>query len=167
MRICMYTETALPKMGGQEMVVDALARQYLQLGHDVVVLAPYPRRPVRARDETLPYPVVRHPRFVSTRHLVTWYRWFLTRLHKKHRTEILHCHNIYIPGYLAALTRQQRGIPTVITSHGGDVQAENVRLVKPLLRKRIIESLRALTHSWLLAVSRSCACGICAPRPTS
>jgi glycosyltransferase involved in cell wall biosynthesis len=151
-RICMYTETALPKMGGQEMVVDALARQYLLLGHDVVVLAPYPRRPLRARDETLPYRVVRHPRFVSTRHFVTWYRWFLTRLHKSHRTEILHCHNIYIPGYLAALTRQQRGIPTVITSHGGDVQAENVRLVKPLLRKRIIESLRAADA--LVAISR-------------
>ncbi len=152
MRICMYTETALPKMGGQEMVVDALARQYLQFGHDVVVLAPYPRRPARARDETLPYRVVRHPRFISTRHFVTWYRWFLTRLHKKQRTEILHCHNIYIPGYLAALTRQQRGIPTVITSHGGDVQAENVRLVKPFLRKRIIESLRAADA--LVAISR-------------
>ena len=27
MRICLYTETALPKMGGQEFVVDALARR--------------------------------------------------------------------------------------------------------------------------------------------
>ena len=36
MRICLYTETALPKIGGQEMVVDALARQFLALGHHVV-----------------------------------------------------------------------------------------------------------------------------------
>src|SRR5579871_73096 len=92
MRICMYTETALPKMGGQEMVVDALARQYVKLGHDVVVLAPYPRK-LKARDETLPYRVARHPIFVSTRHFVSWYRWFLNRLHRKHQTEILHCHN--------------------------------------------------------------------------
>ncbi len=40
MRICLYTNTALPKFGGQEIVVDALARQFLALGHEPVVLAP-------------------------------------------------------------------------------------------------------------------------------
>ena len=44
MRICLYTDTALPKMGGQEMVVDALARQFLALGHQPVVFAPRPRK---------------------------------------------------------------------------------------------------------------------------
>ncbi len=43
MRICLYTETALPMIGGQELVVDALAREYTNQGHDVVVLAPTPR----------------------------------------------------------------------------------------------------------------------------
>ena len=33
MRICLYTNTALPKIGGQEFVVDALGRQFLALGH--------------------------------------------------------------------------------------------------------------------------------------
>lgn len=152
MRICLYTETALPKMGGQEWVVDALARQYLQGGHDVVVLAPHPRPPQRARDETLPYPVVRHPRFYSTRLFVPWYRWFLNRLHRRHQTEILHCHGVYPPAYLAGLTRAQRGIPTIVTSHGGDVHADNVRLVKPVLRKRILLGLAAADT--LVAISR-------------
>ncbi len=40
MRICLYTETALPQVGGQEIVVDTLARTYQMLGHDVVLLAP-------------------------------------------------------------------------------------------------------------------------------
>ena len=44
MRICLYTETALPKIGGQELVIDALARQYLELGHEPLVLAPPPKR---------------------------------------------------------------------------------------------------------------------------
>jgi phosphatidylinositol alpha-mannosyltransferase/D-inositol-3-phosphate glycosyltransferase len=140
-------------MGGQEIVVDALARQYLQRGHDVVVLAPHPRLPLRARDGSLPYPVVRHPRFYSTRYFVSWYRWFLNRLHKRHRTEILHCHGLYPPGYLAGLTRASRSIPTVITSHGGDVQAGNVRLVKPVLRLRILQGLAAADR--LVAISRS------------
>jgi len=152
MRICFYTETAHPKMGGQEIVVDALARQYLNKGHDVVVLAPYPRRPLRARDETLPYPVVRHPRFFSTRLFVSWYRVFLNRLHSAHRTEILHCHGLYPPGFLASLTRGHRSIPTVITSHGGDVQENNVRLLKPLLRRRVIQGLTAADK--LVAISR-------------
>ena len=47
MRICLYTSTALPKIGGQEMAVDALARQYQAQGHEVVVLAPHPRLPLR------------------------------------------------------------------------------------------------------------------------
>ena len=66
MRICFYTETALPKLGGQELVVDALARQFLALGHDITVLTQQPRWRYRPDDASLPYPVVRHPRFFST-----------------------------------------------------------------------------------------------------
>jgi len=38
MRICLYTSTSLPKIGGQELVVDALARKFSDRGHKVVVL---------------------------------------------------------------------------------------------------------------------------------
>ncbi|HZU35642.1 MAG TPA: glycosyltransferase, partial [Gemmataceae bacterium] len=62
MRICLYTDTALPKLGGQELVVDALARQFQAAGHRVTVLAPKPRRPVRPNDDAFPYSIVRHPR---------------------------------------------------------------------------------------------------------
>ena len=94
MRICLYTETALPKMGGQEVVVDALARHFQELGHGVMVLAPHPRLPLRARDQALPYPVMRHPRFYSTRRFVSWYHWFLLRLHRTFRPDVLHCHSL-------------------------------------------------------------------------
>src|SRR5207253_10824191 len=105
MRICLYTDTALPKMGGQEMVVDALAREYLALGHEPIVLAPRPRRPLHPQDGDLAYPVVRHPRFFSTRLFVSWYRWFLQRLYRRRPFDVLHCHVIYPPSYLAALSR--------------------------------------------------------------
>jgi glycogen(starch) synthase len=152
MRICLYTETALPKMGGQEIVVDALARQFLHMGHDVVVLAPHPRLPLRARDHLLPYRVVRHPRFFSTRHFVPWYRWFLSRILRHQGTEILHCHGLYPPGYLAALARARHATPMLITSHGGDVHQDNVRLVKPELHQRTIRGLAAADR--LVAISR-------------
>jgi teichuronic acid biosynthesis glycosyltransferase TuaC len=153
MRICMYTETALPKMGGQEVVVDALARQFLARGHDVAVLAPYPRAHLCVNDSVLPYRVFRHRRFYSTRYLVSWYRRYLCRLHARHRFDVLHCHSIYPQGYLAGLSRATLGLPIVITSHGGDVNPKSIRLAKPGLHERYVEGLRAADA--LVAISRS------------
>ncbi|MCI0642009.1 MAG: glycosyltransferase family 4 protein [Gemmataceae bacterium] len=152
MRICLYTDTALPKLGGQEWVVDALARQYLALGQEPVVLAPHPRLPLRAQDGVLPYQVVRHPRFYSTRFFVAWYRWFLRRLYRRSPFSILHCHGIYPPAYLAALNRDILDAPVLITSHGGDVYEGSTRLAKPVLKERYVQGLRA-ADAWI-AISR-------------
>ncbi len=143
MRICLYTGTALPKLGGQEAVVDALARQFVSLGHEPFVLAPRPRLPLRPNDQSLPYPVIRHPRFYSTRRFVSWYRAFLIRAQKRHHFDILHCHDVYPTGYLAALTRDCLSIPLIITSHGGDVRDGNLRLSKPAMRPRFIRAIVA------------------------
>jgi glycosyltransferase involved in cell wall biosynthesis len=141
MKICLYTGSALPKLGGQEAVVDALARALLQMGHAPTVLAPRPRLPLLPRDSELPYPVLRHPRFFSTRHFVSWYRAFLARAAKRYRFDVIHCHEVYPTGYVAALCRQKLGIPLVITSHGGDVRAGNARLVKSGMRSRFEQAI--------------------------
>ena len=151
MRICLYTETALPTIGGQEMVVDALARQFLSLGHDPVVLAPPPRHMPMA-DEEFPYKVIRHPRFLSTRHFMDWYKHWLQRAHREYRFDVLHCHSIYPCGYLAALCEGSLGIPTVITSHGGDVHLEGRRLQKPGFPARYARSITAADA--LVSISR-------------
>jgi glycosyltransferase involved in cell wall biosynthesis len=151
MRICLYTDTALPKMGGQELVVDALARQFQALGHEPTVFAPRPRK-LWINDSQYPYPVVRHPRFYSTHFLVSWYRWFLLRHARTHPFDILHCHGIYPPSYLAALARPQLPMPVVVTSHGGDVFERNVRLRKSAIVERCVEGLRSADA--LIAISR-------------
>ena len=143
MRICLYTATALPKLGGQEAVVDALARHLLRLGHQPVVLAPKPRRPLKADDAERPYPVHRHPRFVSTRAFVSWYRLFLSSAHARHHFDLVHCHDVYPTGYLAALCKRKLGLPLVITSHGGDVRENNPRLEKGAIPFRRAAALRA------------------------
>jgi glycosyltransferase involved in cell wall biosynthesis len=143
MRICLYTQTALPKMGGQEMVVDTLARQFQELGHEPVVLAPFPRRPLRAIDRQLPYPVARHPRFYSSRFLVHWYRFWLMRLYRRFHFDILHCHGPYPPGYLAALCRPHMSVPFVITSHGGDIRPDGLRQGKAVVRRRLAQAIQA------------------------
>src|SRR5271170_2870604 len=143
MRICLYSGTVLPKLGGQEAVVDALARQFAAMGHEPFVAAPHPKWPIRADDASLPYPVLRHPRFFSTRRLVAWYRLWLLRFHQQHHFDVVHCHDAYPTGYLAALLRDRMRTPIVITSHGGDVREGNVRLSKPGMRPRFEFAVRS------------------------
>lgn len=142
MRICYYTNTALPCLGGQELVVDELSRRLSTMGHEVVVLCPTAPRGLIPRDRELPYPVVRHPRFVSTRWFVDWYLPALTRLRRRFRYDLIHCHNVYPGGYLAAQYRRRGGPPVVLTSHGGDVRSDNPRFRKPGLRDRHLLAVR-------------------------
>jgi len=135
MRICFYTETALPKVGGQELVVDALARELLAMGHQPTVLAPR-QKGTRPADHEFPYPVIRHPRFISTRRLVSWYRHFLIRANDRQRFDVIHCHSVYPCGYLAGLSRDRLATPIAVTSHGGDVREGNCRIVKPGMVER-------------------------------
>ena len=152
MRICIYTTTALPKIGGQEMVVDALAREFLRTGHQVVVLAPLPRRRLRVDDSSRPYAVARHPRFYSTRRLVEWYRRWLVKLHRKHHFDVVHCHGVYPTGYLAALCRQQLACPLVITSHGDDVRPGSRKLTESRMRQRHVTAVSG--SDALVSISR-------------
>lgn len=156
MRICLYTDTALPKMGGQEMVVDALAQQFLALGHQPVVFAPRPRK-LSVKGEAYPYEVARHPRFYSTHFFVSWYQSYLLEQYHRQRFDVLHCHGIYPPAYLAALLGARLPVPVVVTSHGGDVFADNVRLKKQVIAQRCAEGLRRADA--LVAISRFTAMG--------
>jgi glycosyltransferase involved in cell wall biosynthesis len=142
MKICLYTETALPTIGGQELVVDALAREFTHHGHDVVVLARDPRRPLVANDRRLPYRVVRHRRFVSTWRLIDWYQYALRKVHRKFPFEVLHCHSIYPCGYLGALCRDRLNAALVLTSHGGDIKEGSTRISKPGAPPRFIMALK-------------------------
>ncbi len=152
MRICIYTGTMLPKVGGHELVVDALARQFQQLGHQVVMLAPRPSKFWQVRDRRLPYPVVRHPRFVSSKHWVDWYRHALLKLHRKHQFDVIHTHGVYHVGYVASLCRGAIDAPIVMTSHGCDVDPTNPRFRNPVLRKRHTDAMDAAAA--LIAISQ-------------
>lgn len=152
MRIGVYTESALPMTGGQELVVDALARCFTKLGHEVTVLAPWPRGGIRTRDEELPYEVVRHPRFISTRRFLDWYGRYVAAVYRKRRFDILHCHSVYPTGYIAARCSAIDAVPKVITSHCGDVCPSSRLLKKPGLPSRYSLSLRRAEAA--VAISR-------------
>ena len=136
MRICLYTNTALPKLGGQEIVVDALARQFLALGHEPVVLAPWRRSQGPFDPASVPYPVVWHPRFLSTHWFVARYGRWMAQLHRRHGFDVIHCHGTYPAGYVGACCRTVHGLPLVITSHGDDLAPQGLYHRKPELRER-------------------------------
>jgi glycosyltransferase involved in cell wall biosynthesis len=156
MRICCYTSTALPKIGGQELVVDTLARRFCRAGHEVVVLAPRPHPRVLAaaeaamqcsplplgEGESPPYLMAWHPRFRSTRWFVAWYRHWLARLHRRHRFDVAHCHDVYPTGYVAARCAAIAGVPLVVTSHGVDLDSASLLMRKPQLHARYVTALR-------------------------
>jgi teichuronic acid biosynthesis glycosyltransferase TuaC len=152
MKICLYTETALPTVGGQELVVDALAKEFTNQGHDVVVLAPRPRRGLVADDGRLPYRIVRHRRFVSTWRLMDWYQNPLIKLHQQFPFDVLHCHSVHPCGYLGALCCDRLDAKLVLTSHGGDVREGGRRILKPGARSRSIAALQRADA--VVAISR-------------
>ncbi|MBI2477101.1 MAG: glycosyltransferase family 4 protein [Planctomycetia bacterium] len=142
MRVCIYTETALPIIGGQELGIDALARQFLAQGHEVVVLTLRARRRQTVDDGELPYPVVRHRRYLSTRHLLEIYRSSLSSVYQEYPFDILHCHNVYPAGYVAAGWAASRGVPLVLTSHACDIAPDSHLLRKPGVPQRISKVLK-------------------------
>lgn len=147
MRICFYTETALPVIGGQELAIDELARQFQRCGHEVRVLTLRDRKHQQAHDAPLGYSVTRHARYLSTRYFLNWYRSVISSVYRHFRFNILHCHNVYPAGYIATGWSAGRSIPVVLTSHGCDIAADS-----HLLRKRGVAERISTT------VSRSDAC---------
>ena len=136
MRICLYTNTALPKLGGQEIVVDALARQFLALGHEPIVLAPWRGSQGPFDAASVPYPMAWHPRFLSTHRFVSWYGHWMAKLHRSHGFDVVHCHGTYPAGYVGACCKAVHHLPLVITSHGDDMAPQGLYDRKPELRGR-------------------------------
>jgi glycosyltransferase involved in cell wall biosynthesis len=142
MRLCCYTCTALPKIGGQEVVIDCLARRFVRRGHEVVVLSPRLRDHESYQPASLPYATVWHPRYRSTRWFVAWYGRWLARLHGQHHFDLLHCHDVYPSAYVAACCPAVSALPMVVTSHGVDLDCAGLLARKPRLQGRYEQALR-------------------------
>ena len=150
MRICHFTSTFLPRVGGVEMVVSNLAGRQHEMGHEVLVLTPR----IRGIDNSVsvPYRVVHYQRPSSKRYLT---RQVLVRLlweHAKRPFDILHCHSAYPHGYVTSTFSRLTGIPVIITPHGPTdiMRAERIRR-SPKLENRLALGLR--TAAGITAIS--------------
>jgi len=141
MKICMYTDTFLPDVGGAELVLDNLATRFVERGHQVVVLAPR----VRGRDNNLQraYRLVRYRRPFSKRYLVHQTLPRLLALYGRHRFDLIHCHSAYPQAFVARSLKRWLGVPLVVRPHGTDVIDGELIRRHPILDARLRKTLPA------------------------
>ncbi|MHC5008004.1 MAG: glycosyltransferase family 4 protein [Planctomycetota bacterium] len=119
MRICFFTDTFLPLVGGAEMVLHNLASHLAAGGDDVIVLAPR----VRGADNRVDadYAVRRYAKPFSKRYGVQQLLLPLSLLQLRRRFDVLHCHAGYPPAHVGRAFGKLFGVPMVVRPHGSDV----------------------------------------------
>ncbi|MCG3197820.1 MAG: glycosyltransferase family 4 protein [Candidatus Omnitrophica bacterium] len=150
-RICHFTSTFFPRVGGVEIVVSNLARCQHEAGHRVTVITPK----IRGIDNRVevPYRVVHYSRPSSKRFLT---RQVLLRLlweHARAPFDVLHCHSAYPHGYVSATFSHLTGVPVIVTPHGPtDIMREERLRRNPKIEARLAKGLRA--SAGITAISR-------------
>jgi teichuronic acid biosynthesis glycosyltransferase TuaC len=123
MNICLFTPSFLPVVGGMEITIDQLARQFGNTGHKPVVIAQLPRHGQKTID--LPYEAVYYPRPRSAVWLLGHAKKVLLNEHRRCHFDVIHAHMAYPNGYIAVKLRDILNVPVVITSHKGDIWPES------------------------------------------
>ena len=123
LRVCHFTYSFSPTVGGMEEVIHKLSLALLSHDCEPYVFAPY----VRGKDNRMaaPYKILRFSRpssrRIGLRQLLIPLLWH----HMRFRFDVLHCHGVYPAGYVGASFQGITGTPFVITPHGGDVREDD------------------------------------------
>lgn len=141
MKICFYTATFLPIVGGAEIFLHNLANSLASRGHKVTVLAPK----VRGKDNKIDalYNIRRYQRPSSKRFGVRQVLLYLMLEKFKNDFDILHCHGAYPPGYVGATFKNIFKTPLVIRPHGSDILPEEGIRKNQRLNKRVKNAINA------------------------
>ena len=137
MRICFFTPTFLPGIGGTEVVTDALARQLHQAGHHVVVLAHGQPAPLE-----VPYGVRWYQKPLLHRFYPERIGRHLAALHRTERFDVIVANYGVPTGYAAVQVGRRFGVPVVVVSHGGDIYRSSMRRRHPHLWRRLVSAYR-------------------------
>jgi glycosyltransferase involved in cell wall biosynthesis len=137
LKILLYVNSFLPDIGGRELVVHHLARELLRQGAKVRVVGPAGWW--RLRRVKFEYPLHRWPtsRGLFRNHVrllqlaIDTFIW---------GCDVIHAHNTYPTGYIAARLKSFKDVPLVITPHGEDIHviggiSRGLRLSRVVNRK--------------------------------
>ena len=139
MRICLFTPTFLPRVGGAERDADLIARSLTARGHDVVVLAESSGEPA----PPLPYKVSYYRRPIKQHWFIGRVGRALQQLHRRRPFDVVLAFYGYPNGCAAARLKEQLGFTLVVTPRGGDLLANYHALKKPNVRRLIREGYRS------------------------
>lgn len=98
----MLGQSFLPKIGGEELGLDLRARQYVNEGHDVVVLVQHSSLLGTPGKLDVPYKLVRYRKARSRHWAVPFLHRALLRLYREWPFDVIDCHKLY-PTAVAAL----------------------------------------------------------------
>lgn len=118
MRICLFTPTFLPRVGGAELVVDTLARRFQAEGHEAIVLA----APMSGDGAvTVPYRVVRYRKPLWLQYWPERLGRALRQLHRAHPLDVVLAFYGQPTGWAAIHARRATDVPVVLRCPGGDL----------------------------------------------
>jgi glycosyltransferase involved in cell wall biosynthesis len=142
MRICLFTSTFLPKIGGHEVAMDELARHLTAIGHEVVVLTQTASRWRWSEKLDRAYRIEWFSKPISQKWAIGKFERVLARLYRHWPFEVIHTFSSYPTGFAALKLSAERHVPLIVTSQGGDL-AEGSRYEKrPVVMDRIRQTLR-------------------------
>lgn len=142
MRVCLFTSTFLPKIGGHEVAMDELARHLTSIGHEVVVLTQTASRWRWRERLDRPYRIDWFSKPISQKWAIGKFRRVLARLYRQWPFDVIHTFSSYPTGFAALRLSADRRVPLIVTSQGGDL-AEGSRYEKrPVVMERIRRTLR-------------------------
>ena len=142
LRIAMFTNNYLPFIGGVPISIDRLRRGLLQLGHDVLIVAPrYPKTDsaegAEVRVRAL-LPLGRHREF----RLANVFSFSLYRKVYRFRPDIIHVHHPFWLGSAGLFLARRLNIPVIYTYHTRlEHYAHYVPLPGPLFRNLLSHAI--------------------------
>ena len=116
MNIVMLTNTYLPHVGGVARSVDAFARHYRQLGHQVLIVAPVFEGQPEHEDHVVRIPAIQHFNG-SDFSVVLPVSGLLSDRLDDFNPDIVHAHHPFLLGMTALRIARVRDLPLVFTHH--------------------------------------------------
>ncbi len=132
MRVCLFTPTFLPSVGGAELAGDRILRGLQSRGHEVQVVCQDHGEPGE-----LPYPVTRYKRPPAQHLWPELLSKHLVRTHRKQAFDLVLAFYGYPTGYAASRVKDKLGVKLVVSARGADLYPNFHALRKPRVKATI------------------------------
>lgn len=139
MKICLFTDTFYPTVGGAEGVLHNLSLHLSHEGHSIHVLAPKAKR--YHEPDSFSYHVIRYGNPSSKRFFVRKTLINLTWVYLRYGFDVLHCHAAYPQAYVGVAFKKWFNTPVVVRPHGSDIIPGGRMRKSKRIEKRLINAL--------------------------